>query len=213
MQNPALWAKLKSYPFTLSHPGKSLLDALVEQTKLGRKKAQAVIEEYRKFIYLIATGQDVLAPSPLVDKVWHIHLEDDQAYRQNFCETTIGRMINHIEGRPSPFEDGAYRKTLERYADEFGTQAPKRIWPTQTTAKLLKHSKTVVIIAIFASLLAREGYGGTAFASVLIMIAAIYVVIRCMLAPWSADRGSLDAILWSDCEGGDGDGCGGCGGD
>ena len=55
--------------------------------------AQAIIE-YKKFMYLAAVSEFMVAPSGVVDTVWHQHLIFTQSY-QDFCNI-LGKQIQHV---------------------------------------------------------------------------------------------------------------------
>lgn len=51
--------------------------------------------EYRRFMSLkVLYPNQALVPSKIVDAVWHVHILDTRAYRQD-CETVFGRFIDH----------------------------------------------------------------------------------------------------------------------
>ena len=51
--------------------------------------------EYRRFLALKVMYPGIaLVPSKLVDKIWHAHILDTRAYRDN-CEKVFGRFIDH----------------------------------------------------------------------------------------------------------------------
>ena len=73
-----------------------------------------------------------LSPSPLVDQVWHLHLQHPGLYVSS-CRK-IGECIDLIDHNPSTGEDDTYKKLnrLERtkiaYKLLFGSEAPKEFW-------------------------------------------------------------------------------------
>ncbi|MBN8502137.1 MAG: hypothetical protein J0M19_13470 [Sphingomonadales bacterium] len=92
-----------------------------------------VIEEYRRFCFLAATGTMQVTPSDAVDQAWHLHLTYSRDYWQRFCPDVLGRELHH-----GPTKGGApererffaqYADTLKRYEHVFGP-APADIWPT-----------------------------------------------------------------------------------
>ena len=65
----------------------------MEQPKL-RFVTQKAIEEYKKFMYLAATSNQMVSPSEIVDIVWHQHLIFTNSY-SDFCNL-LGKRIEHI---------------------------------------------------------------------------------------------------------------------
>ncbi|RWO35001.1 MAG: hypothetical protein EOS10_01570 [Mesorhizobium sp.] len=75
----------------------------------------------------------MLTPSREVDEAWHLHLVYTRSYWNNFCRGVLGRDIHHepTEGgaaENSKFHD-CYKRTKERYQEEFGTMPPSDMWP------------------------------------------------------------------------------------
>ena len=114
-------------PLTLS-TGQDLFDTL-SPARLTATKARAVLQEYRRFLHLAATGPGPTVPSPQIDAVWHLHLVDTRAYA-DWCDKALGRFIHHSPGRAPQRNDPAYAQTLARYRATFGHPPPPRIWPS-----------------------------------------------------------------------------------
>ncbi|WP_219932527.1 hypothetical protein [Microbulbifer sp. YPW1] len=83
-------------------------------------------EEYRRFLTLKQMYPGVsLVPSKLVDQVWHAHILDTRAYRQD-CNTVFGRFIDHYpyfgiygEDDQQALQD-SFDQTIELYERHFG---------------------------------------------------------------------------------------------
>jgi hypothetical protein len=56
--------------------------------------AEKAIREYKKFMYLAATSDLMVSPSPVIDTVWHQHLIFTQSY-SDLCGL-LGRFIQHV---------------------------------------------------------------------------------------------------------------------
>ena len=91
-----------------------------------------VIEEYKKFLYLMAVAGHPVTPSIDVDQAWHLHLVYTRHYWDDFAK--------HMPFEPhhGPTEGGIkegekfsewYSKTLESYKNIFGMNPPVNIWP------------------------------------------------------------------------------------
>jgi hypothetical protein len=89
--------------------------------------------EYRKFLAMrLARPEANIVPCKIVDEMWHQHILDTIAYR-NDCDAIFGRFMDHFPyfGMRGP-EDAqdladAYDETLECYRDAFG-EPPTDTW-------------------------------------------------------------------------------------
>lgn len=101
--------------------------------------------EYRKFLALHLLFPDAdIVPCHLVDDIWHQHILDTIAYRQD-CDRIFGRFLDHF-----PYfgmrgdEDArdlldAYDDTLAKYESQFGA-TPEGTW-RMVDAKAKCHNK------------------------------------------------------------------------
>jgi hypothetical protein len=86
--------------------------------------------EYRKFLALhIAYPDEDIVPCKIVDQIWHQHILDTAAYRDD-CEAIFGRFLDHFPYFGMRGDDDAqalqdaYADTIERYTDAFGEPPP-----------------------------------------------------------------------------------------
>jgi hypothetical protein len=90
-------------------------------------------QEYRRFlaIHLAFPEMDVV-PCKIVDEMWHQHILDTAAYRED-CEAIFGFYLDHFPYFGMRGEQDAqdlldaYALTLERYRDAFG-EPPPQTW-------------------------------------------------------------------------------------
>jgi hypothetical protein len=138
--DPSLWSRLETY--SLDQPGVSMPFSarLARQTGWSSEFTQRVIQEYKRFIYLMCVSEETLTPSQEVDEVWHLHLIYTRDYWIDFCRDVLGREIHH-----DPTEGGAvesarygncYRRTKVRYREEFNMTPPLDIWPHEQFRRL-----------------------------------------------------------------------------
>lgn len=92
-------------------------------------------QEYRKFLVLQLLYPDAdIVPCKIVDEMWHRHILDTAAYRQD-CQAIFGRFLDHFPYFGMRGEDDAqalhdaYADTLDRYRDAFG-EPPEDTWVT-----------------------------------------------------------------------------------
>ena len=230
MTDPGLWARVAAQPLNVG--ANSLIDAFARDTGHSAGTARRLVEEYRRFLYLVAVNNGILALSRLVDRAWHLHLADPAAYSA-FCETLFGRPILHLEGRPGSFDDPAYKVTLTSYQQEFGRKASGRMWPTpEDEVPLTRRMGAALVLGVVGIFAWGHGHGWLATAA--FGGAFVAYALHVLVTPWPVDmtRGSAGGCGGSfsggdrdsDCasdgggndsggDGGGGDGCGGCGGD
>jgi hypothetical protein len=124
--NTELWQQLKSFQF-----GQDVVQRLVKETQYPLDYAQAVLEEYRKLIYLLASsGDSCLAGSVEIEESWRVHLLYSQSYVTKLCGGVIGRLIHHDcdDGSESPDTmSERFSRTLSLYRSTFG-EPPQAIW-------------------------------------------------------------------------------------
>ena len=132
LKNPALWRALEAFEIGRNDVAFSFRDRLARENGWSRGHADAAILEYKKFLYLTATGETMRTPSPAVDQVWHLHLTYSRSYWDDLCGRVIGRKIHHGPTEGGAAEDAKffqlYEETLAAYAKEFGAP-PADLWP------------------------------------------------------------------------------------
>ena len=89
--------------------------------------------EYRKFLALHIVYPDAdIVPCKIVDQMWHQHILDTAAYRDD-CEAVFGRFLDHFPYFGMRGDDDAralhdaYADTIDRYRDAFG-EPPEDTW-------------------------------------------------------------------------------------
>lgn len=89
------------------------------------------MQEYKKFMFLVAIAGQELSPSTVVDRVWHLHLLYTRSYWDEFCGKILNKPIHHFPGLGGIGESlkyyNQYCRTLELYLNYFGTP-PGDIW-------------------------------------------------------------------------------------
>ena len=83
-------------------------------------------QEYRRFLSLKLCYPGIaLVPSKLVDKIWHAHILDTKAYRED-CDKVFGKFIDHfpyfgIYGKEDYRNlQSAFKETQALYEEHFG---------------------------------------------------------------------------------------------
>jgi hypothetical protein len=128
-----LWLTLQTLP--IGEPGSvlSFEARLARENGWSQTYAQRVMEQYKCFIYLIATSGEELTPSDAVDQAWHLHLAYTRSYWDGMCQQVLGFELHHqpTQGGDSQLAHftHTYTRTLELYLEVFGQQPPADIWP------------------------------------------------------------------------------------
>lgn len=133
MVDDPIWQALAQ--MRIEPPGAALgfTRRLARENGWSRSHAEAVMHEYRRFLYLAATGTGEVTPSDQVDQAWHLHLAYTRHYWEELCARIIGRPLHHGPTAGGASEGRKYRalyaETLQRYRDTFGEEPPSDIWP------------------------------------------------------------------------------------
>lgn len=163
-----LWHRLEGYSFHERPLTRSLVDRLHEETGHSIDVCYTLVEEYRRFMYLVGSTGETLVPSPIVDVVWKMHVQDEKAYFEDFCPRIIGRIIYRPDDLVQFADDPAYGRTLDHYAEEFG-RAQVQFWPDPDFATV-----RISRILLFAS-------GGLALMLALLFKTFLFVVLAGVL--------------------------------
>lgn len=145
IENQALWDRLRA--FELDRPGdeRPFSARLAHEQGWTREFALRAIDEYRKFVYLMATAPFAVTPSKVVDEVWHLHLMHTRSYWHGLCGDVVGRELHHDPSRGGAAERAKfehwYERTLTRYRESFGPP-PMDIWPGAGTHQPRTHAAT-----------------------------------------------------------------------
>ncbi len=123
-----MWHRLEGYSFHERPLVRSIVDKLAEETGHSTDVCYILVEEYRRFMYLMGISKEPLSASPIVSLVWRLHAEDENAYYNDFCRRIIGRRIPYQQGTNDVRNDSSYERALKLYAQEFGP-ADVQFWP------------------------------------------------------------------------------------
>ncbi len=128
-----LWSALADMRIAPRGASLTFTKRLARDNGWSRKYAEAVVVEYKRFLYLAATGSDTVTPSEQVDQAWHLHLSYTRHYWGELCAHIIGRPLHHGPTAGGGAEGRKYRRlyaaTLDRYRSTFGAEPPADIWP------------------------------------------------------------------------------------
>ena len=129
----ALWQAINAYDIDAADAVLPFSRRLARDNDWSHAYAQAVVAEYKRFVYLACTSGTVVTPSEDVDQAWHLHLIYTRNYWDRFCGEVLKRPLHHMPTEGGKVEDGkyfnAYAGTLSLYESEFGQRPPAAIWP------------------------------------------------------------------------------------
>lgn len=128
-----LWHALDEMQIEPQGAGLTFCARLARDNGWSRRYAKAVLEEYKRFLFLAAHSPQPLTPSHEVDQAWHLHLLYSRHYWDVMCGEILERPLHHGPTAGGMAEGARYRhqyeETLERYRAVFGNQPPASIWP------------------------------------------------------------------------------------
>ena len=126
-----LFSRIAAFVFDEGSPDMTYADRLAKDNGWGIFYALRVIEEYRRFAFLIVTAGHVAVPSDQVDQAWHQHLLYTRSW-SSFCRDVARRPIHHDPTKGGVAEKerfaAEYERTLQSYQKFFG-EPPDDIWP------------------------------------------------------------------------------------
>jgi hypothetical protein len=129
-----LWQQLCDLEITPPEQAWTFEARLAQENGWGLDRVLAVVQEYKKFLFLLLTVQYPVTPSEDVDTAWHLHLLYTRNYWDNLCAKIAGRPIHHVPSTGGSHDDQRYRlqytETMEHYTKVFGVSPPPDIWPS-----------------------------------------------------------------------------------
>ena len=129
-----LWERIRQFELDDNNDNYTFSSRLAQENGWSLEYTLYVIEEYKKFIFLVCIAEHPLTPSDQVDQAWHLHLLYTRSYWIKFCQETLNKQIHHgpTKGGKSEkdkFEDW-YAKTKIFYELIFNIKCPEEILPS-----------------------------------------------------------------------------------
>ena len=129
-----IWNKLASFQIETGASDFTFEDRLIRENGWAPDYASRVIEEYKKFLFLVCISPHPLTPSDQVDQAWHLHLIYTRSYWVDLCQNTLNKDIHHGPTKGGNHErqkfKDAYASTKALYRATFGYDPPVDIWPS-----------------------------------------------------------------------------------
>jgi hypothetical protein len=131
----ALWDRILGFCFDHGGTALSFGARLAKDNGWELLYALRVLDEYRKFSFLLAAAGHMVVPSDAVDQAWHLHILFTKSWIA-FCAGALRIPVRH-EPSFGESDDGdrfknGYAQTIETYRRYFG-EAPRDIWPDART--------------------------------------------------------------------------------
>jgi hypothetical protein len=193
---------LKNFQVSSNGDNHIFWQKLTEENSWSLAFSKNAFEEYKKFIHLAKVSGCKVAPSKIVDKVWHLHMTFTKSYWSELCQEVLKMELHHIpssQGKDAKLSDNeCYEKTKELYNQEFGYAPPSLYWPQLKKSRFNKLHFS--FLSIFSATL-LTACTSTMFSDIeftLKWVVGIYVVYK--ILSWLGKGGS-----------GGGSGCGGSG--
>ena len=124
-------SRIEAFKFDEGEPALSFAGRLAKDNGWTVVYAARVIEEYRRFAFLMVTADHMAVPSDQVDQAWHQHLLYTRSW-SDFCKNGLGQWIHHEPTKGGAAETDRFRvlyqQTLQSYRRFFG-EPPDDIWP------------------------------------------------------------------------------------
>jgi len=133
-EQSALWQRIQDFPLDDPSASFPFSARLARENGWTPAFARRVVDEYKRFIFLMMVADHEVTPSEDVDQAWHLHLVYTRSYWDELCGQVLGRPLHHGPTKgggaeASRFED-QYVQTLASYERAFDEIAPPDIWPS-----------------------------------------------------------------------------------
>ena len=127
-----LWDNIKAHEIGLGNAEYGFQNRLAYENNWSSNFTLKVIEEYKRFMYLLCRCEHPVTPSRDVDQVWHLHLLYTKDYWLEFVPK-LDKTPHHNPTKGGKNEGEKfieyYENTLRSYRKIFQEEAPAGIWP------------------------------------------------------------------------------------
>lgn len=182
-----LFARMMADPPELTN-GVLLKDFLRERYNVAAARVDIMLREYLRFLAMAGVRHEMTVPSPLIDTIWHHHIEDTRAY-QDYCDRLIGKFVHHTPNLETQSKHPGYPATLTAYELAFGEKAHPKVWPSMETFrknawidKLFALGLILVFLGVFAKIFLQ-----TTVVVALLGVIFLFIVTAstALVGPWS----------------------------
>jgi hypothetical protein len=131
-EHQVLWEQIEAYKLDAVDASFPFSARLMRENGWTEEYALEVIQEYKKFMFLVAVSGHSVSPSDPVDQVWHLHMIYTRSYWDEFCHGILGVPVHHNPTKGGREERkkhvNMYDRTAESYLKYFGKPQPAHIW-------------------------------------------------------------------------------------
>jgi hypothetical protein len=195
---------LETMNITRPDAPKGFVTRLAEENGWTIERAEAADREYRRFLMLAWSTDEMVVPSRDVDAAWHEHLLHTRHYWDATCRDILGKAFHHDPGDGSPVDArvhaAGYERTLALYQRIFDEPAPTDVWPRGCSCapaaaptrevELAMPAWTVLAAASVIMLVITHGVIGQMVAAGLAVLAVIAAIARSQSRAAEARTGS-----------------------
>lgn len=133
LRHKELWTRLNAMEIGPAEATLTFQGRLARENGWSLRYAQRAILEYKRFVFLAWTSDQIVTPSDEVDQVWHLHLTYTRSYWDDMCGDILGGPLHHGPTRGGEsqgrFFFERYSSTLTQYQSVFGHPPPSDVWP------------------------------------------------------------------------------------
>ena len=128
--NPALWKRLLAHPLDETRGSKPFSVKLAEDQGWTADDTARVMEEYRRFLYLVKTRKIAAVPPEPIDAAWAMHLTYTRNYWDQLVPEVLGEKLHRdsLASEDHERSSKAYESLISAYREEFGEAPPCDIW-------------------------------------------------------------------------------------
>ncbi len=130
---PWMKARKAKYETVMAYRFDPLIYRMVDKHGWDEAVACEVFEEFKRYAWLCATTGEALAPTKIIDEMWHNFILFTEDY-QEFCRVTLGRFFHHRPTRRGQIHgedngESATQKTTRMATEAFGTLSKYWMFP------------------------------------------------------------------------------------
>lgn len=133
MTRPDLYQAIQSFDIDGGPVPYPFVKKLAKENGWSASRAQQVLAEYRRFVYLAMVCDHPVSPSDAVDQAWHLHMLYTESYWSRMTAEILPRPLHHGPSKGGAKEtkkfDDWYARTVDSYRREFGAEPPTTVWP------------------------------------------------------------------------------------
>lgn len=196
MIDPEMWDRCRSYPMPSGPEGQAFSTWLSEEENIAKSRADELVLEYRRYLYLAASGAAKTPVAPgQIGKVNALHRGSGDFPR--FCQQVLGDTSWPEAGRADRHSLGAMTAAYEA---EFGRAPNPRIWRTESRTVLW----IVAMLLLVAGSVGALIDGSLALLALGVIPAALLVLYILTAGKMAGADGLSDAARYGGGSGGGG---------